>query len=153
MHVCFYYEVFPPNKVGFTLYNVIIFQERPKLESERSQLLESIANDLTALRDLEDRSLGLLQKSEGHILDDQDLVETLQKSKGMSGEIEKRITQSEEAEKKLNVARKKYLPVSTSGGKCTCIYIHIIMLYMYVYSISLSLSYAYQSKKYEYVSF
>ena len=81
------------------------------MEQERSQLLENIANDLQALRDLEDRSLGLLQKSEGHILDDQDLVETLQKSKGMSGEIEKRIYQSEEAEKKLNVARKKYLPV------------------------------------------
>ena len=74
-------------------------------------MLESIANDLQALRDLEDRSLNLLQKTEGHILDDQDLVETLQKSKGMSGEIETRIYQSEEAEKKLNAARKKYLPV------------------------------------------
>ena len=49
----------------------------------------------------------------GHILDDQDLVETLQKSKVMSAEMRVRVEQSEDAEKKLNLARKKYLPVST----------------------------------------
>lgn len=47
----------------------------------------------------------------GHILDDQDLVETLQQSKGMAGEIYERVKQSEEMEKKLNQARKRYLPV------------------------------------------
>ena len=48
----------------------------------------------------------------GHILDDQDLVETLKKSKVMSAEMRVRVEQSEEAEKKLNQARQKYLPVS-----------------------------------------
>lgn len=48
----------------------------------------------------------------GHILDDQDLVETLQKSKVMAEEIYHRVSQSEETEKKLSVARKRYLPVS-----------------------------------------
>ena len=48
----------------------------------------------------------------GHILDDQDLVETLKKSKVMSAEMRVRVEQSEEAEKKLNHARQKYLPVS-----------------------------------------
>lgn len=48
----------------------------------------------------------------GHILDDQDLVDTLQQSKGKSSEITNRVAQSEETEKKLNLARKRYLPVS-----------------------------------------
>lgn len=48
----------------------------------------------------------------GHILDDQDLIETLQKSKVMAAEIAKRIEQSEETEKKLNVARQRYVSVS-----------------------------------------
>ncbi len=52
----------------------------------------------------------------GHILDDEDLVETLQMSKGMSEEIHKRVEQSEETEKKLNLARQKYLPASTSNS-------------------------------------
>ena len=39
-------------------------------------------------------------------------METLQRSKGMSAEIHKRVAQSEDTEKLLSVARKKYLPVS-----------------------------------------
>ena len=35
------------------------------LEKQRGELLESIAGDVTMLRDLEDKSLNLLQKSEG----------------------------------------------------------------------------------------
>ena len=38
------------------------------LEQQRGELLESIARDLTTLRDLEDKSLSLLQKSEGKIV-------------------------------------------------------------------------------------
>ena len=45
------------------------------------------------------------------ILDDQDLVETLQQSKGMAKEIYERIAQSEDAEKRLSLARKRFLPV------------------------------------------
>ena len=52
------------------------------------------------------------------ILDDQDLVETLQQSKGMAKEIYERIAQSEEAEKRLSLARKRFLPVSTVLGFC-----------------------------------
>lgn len=54
----------------------------------------------------------LLTWYSGHILDDQDLVDTLQQSKGKSSEITNRVAQSEETEKKLNLARKRYLPVS-----------------------------------------
>ena len=82
------------------------------MESERRQLLGNIANNQSLLRDTEDHTLELLQKSQGHILDDQDLVDTLRRSKGMSDEIKARMQQSEEAEKQLNQARLKYLPVS-----------------------------------------
>lgn len=47
----------------------------------------------------------------GHILDDQDLVDTLQQSKGKNQEIYTRVQQSEETERKIDAARKKYLPV------------------------------------------
>ena len=40
-------------------------------------------------------------------------METLQQSKGMAKEIYERIAQSEEAEKRLSLARKRFLPVST----------------------------------------
>ncbi|XP_019625905.1 PREDICTED: LOW QUALITY PROTEIN: dynein heavy chain 6, axonemal-like [Branchiostoma belcheri] len=98
------------------LLSTVVQQERPDLEQQHAQLLESIAADLQLLRDLEDKSLSLLQKSEGHILDDQDLIETLQRSKKMSAEITQRVGQSEETEKNINQARQKYLPVATRGA-------------------------------------
>ena len=42
-------------------------QEKPILESQRSDLLGSIADDVKSLRDLEDRSLSLLQNTEGRV--------------------------------------------------------------------------------------
>ena len=45
-------------------------------------------------------------------MDDQDLVDTLEKSKVMSEEVQKRVEQSEETQKEIDLARKKYLPVS-----------------------------------------
>ena len=53
-----------------TLYRYIndcyvCVQERPQLETQRRNLLESIASDKQLLRDLEDKSLSLLQKTEG----------------------------------------------------------------------------------------
>lgn len=42
-------------------------QEKPILESQRSDLLGSIADDVKSLRDLEDRSLSLLQNTEGSV--------------------------------------------------------------------------------------
>ncbi|XP_071963333.1 dynein axonemal heavy chain 6-like [Antedon mediterranea] len=98
------------------LLSTVVLQEQPVLERQRSELLESIANDIKQLRDLEDRSLSLLQKSQGHILDDQDLVETLEKSKTMSEEIHQRLLQSEVTQKELDYARKKYISVATRGA-------------------------------------
>ena len=50
------------------LLSSVVKQERPYLEMERSQLLERLANDLQLLRDLEDKSLSLLQKAEGNAI-------------------------------------------------------------------------------------
>ncbi|KAL8598268.1 hypothetical protein ACOMHN_035218 [Nucella lapillus] len=98
------------------LLSVVVKQERPKLEAERRELLESIASDKQLLRDLEDKSLSLLQKTEGHILDDQDLVDTLEQSKGKNQEIYTRVQRSEDTEKSINMARKKYLSVARRGA-------------------------------------
>jgi len=48
----------------------------------------------------------------GHILDDEDLIATLQQSKTMSVEIGGRIELSEQNEKDMNNMRKRYLPVN-----------------------------------------
>ncbi|KAK2187819.1 hypothetical protein NP493_153g03014 [Ridgeia piscesae] len=104
------------NALQEQLLSSVVKQEQPQLENDRSHLLQLIANDQMVLRDLEDKSLSLLQKSQGHILDDHVLVETLQASKGMSEEMHERVQNSRLTEQKLSAARKKYLPVATRGA-------------------------------------
>jgi dynein heavy chain len=47
------------------LLSAVVRQEEPQLESERRQLLGSIASDQLLLRDTEDHTLELLQTSQG----------------------------------------------------------------------------------------
>ncbi|KAH9496161.1 Dynein heavy chain 6, axonemal [Bulinus truncatus] len=119
------------------LLSVVVKQERPLLEKQRTQLLESIANDKQTLRDLEDKSLSMLHNTEGHLLDDQDLVQTLQESKKKSQEIYQRVGESEETEKNLNKARKRYLPVATRGSVIYFVIAELANIdVMYQYSLS-----------------
>ncbi|XP_051881424.1 dynein axonemal heavy chain 6-like [Pristis pectinata] len=98
------------------LLSRVVKRQHPEVEKQLGWLLHTTARDLATLRHLENRSLSLLQKSEGHILDDQDLIDTLQQSKDMSTEIKLRIEASEENEKKITAARQKYLPMATRGS-------------------------------------
>ncbi|VEL31498.1 unnamed protein product [Protopolystoma xenopodis] len=64
----------------------------------------------------EDRILKLLFESEGNILDNEDLINTLNTSKTTSSEIAKRLSEAEATEEKISIARSKYLPVATRGS-------------------------------------
>lgn len=55
--------------------------ERPELENQRGELIVRINNDKSQLKGIEDKILYLLYHSEGNILDDEELIETLNESK------------------------------------------------------------------------
>ena len=55
--------------------------ERPDLEEQRNQLIVRINTDKNQLKTIEDRILKLLFTSEGNILDDEVLINTLNESK------------------------------------------------------------------------
>ncbi|KYO43526.1 hypothetical protein Y1Q_0013563 [Alligator mississippiensis] len=95
------------------LLSTVVIHETPQLEQQHYQLFESISADLVMLRDLEQKSLTLLQKAEGHILDDQDLLDNLERTKVTSKEISERIEASAKTEATIEKARKSYLPVAT----------------------------------------
>ncbi|CAH8601294.1 unnamed protein product [Schistosoma mattheei] len=62
------------------------------------------------------RILKLLFESEGNILDNEDLINTLNESKIKSSEITKRLTEATLTEQKITIARSKYLPIATRGS-------------------------------------
>lgn len=55
--------------------------ERPDLEEQRTELIIRINNDKNQLKNIEDKILKLLFHSEGNILDDEELIDTLNESK------------------------------------------------------------------------
>ena len=55
--------------------------ERPDLEQQRNQLITKINTDKNQLKAIEDRILKLLFESEGNILDNEELINTLNDSK------------------------------------------------------------------------
>jgi dynein heavy chain len=72
-----------PSGLEDQLLAEVVRLERPDLESQRTELIVRINNDKTQLKLIEDKILKLLYQSEGNILDDEELIETLNESKVM----------------------------------------------------------------------
>ncbi|KAJ1555212.1 Dynein heavy chain 6, axonemal, partial [Nowakowskiella sp. JEL0078] len=109
---------FTVTKIGLEgqLLADVVKLERPELEEQRNSLIVSIANDKKQLKDIEEKILKLLYNSEGNILDDEELIDTLNQSKITSAAIKERVAQAEQTEKDINIAREKYRPVAIRGS-------------------------------------
>lgn len=91
-------------------------KERPDLEEAKDRLVLSISADKKQLGELEDKILRLLKESSGNILDDEQLINTLNHSKTTSSVISARVQEAEVTEKSINEAREHYRPAATRGS-------------------------------------
>uniref|UniRef100_A0A4X2L0J5 Dynein axonemal heavy chain 6 n=1 Tax=Vombatus ursinus TaxID=29139 RepID=A0A4X2L0J5_VOMUR len=98
------------------LLSDVVRLEKPDLEEQRTQLIIRINADKNQLKAVEDKILKMLFTSEGNILDNEELINTLQESKVTSGAIKTRLQEAESTEKMINAAREKYRPVATQGS-------------------------------------
>ncbi|ELK30056.1 Dynein heavy chain 6, axonemal [Myotis davidii] len=121
------------------LLSDVVRLEKPELEEQRIKLIVRINTDKNQLKTIEDKILKMLFTSEGNILDNEELIETLQDSKAKhllplicpsitvlvpvylmpqitSGAIKSRLKEAESTEVMINVAREKYRPVATQGS-------------------------------------
>lgn len=90
--------------------------ELPSMEKQRNDLIVSINADKQQLLLLEDKILKLLFSSTGNILDDEELVETLNESKETSIVIAARLIDAEKTEEIITVEREKYRPLAVKGA-------------------------------------
>uniref|UniRef100_A0A667W9Y7 Dynein axonemal heavy chain 6 n=1 Tax=Myripristis murdjan TaxID=586833 RepID=A0A667W9Y7_9TELE len=109
---------FTVTKLGLEdqLLSDVVRLESPHLEEQRNQLIVRINSDRNQLKAIEDRILKLLFTSEGSILDNEELVQTLQESKVTSEAIKHRLEEAESTELKINSERERYRPVATRGS-------------------------------------
>uniref|UniRef100_A0A8C9K0H7 Dynein axonemal heavy chain 14 n=1 Tax=Panthera tigris altaica TaxID=74533 RepID=A0A8C9K0H7_PANTA len=98
------------------LLSTVLTHEVPHLESQRFQLSESISLDAGSLEELEEQTLNVLETVQACVLDDEEIVDILRKSKTTSDEISKRIKATEKAESETQALREHYRSVATRGA-------------------------------------
>ena len=89
---------------------VMTSQERPELETQKNDLVVAVAAGKRKLVELEDTILRMLSAASGSLLDDEELVLTLQSSKTTSVEVASQLQVSELTERKIDAAREGYRP-------------------------------------------
>ncbi|GMI05338.1 hypothetical protein TrVE_jg1168 [Triparma verrucosa] len=90
------------------LLGTVVHKENKNLEDQKSDLTVRVAAGKRKLVDLEDEILRLLSESTGSLLEDVELVKTLQVSKVTSEEVNQQLKIAEETEIKIDTAREGY---------------------------------------------
>ncbi|TRY86535.1 hypothetical protein DNTS_031645, partial [Danionella cerebrum] len=92
------------------LLGIVVRKERPELEEQKDSLVINIASGKRKLQELEDEILRLLNEATGSLLDDVQLVNTLQTSKVTATEVAEQLEISELTESQIDTAREAYRP-------------------------------------------
>ena len=94
----------------------VIKNERPDLEERKDKLVVSIANDQRQLLEIEEQILSMLASASGNILDDEELINALARSKTTSQAIKQRLLEAENTTQEINTIREGYRVVATRGS-------------------------------------
>ena len=98
------------------LLNVTVAHERPDLEEQRETLVTEMSENKTLLKQLEDTLLKELSSAQGEILDNQELITTLENTKEKAVMIAEKLVKSKETSEEIDVVRQKYTPVAKRGA-------------------------------------
>ncbi|CAK85038.1 unnamed protein product (macronuclear) [Paramecium tetraurelia] len=94
----------------------VVRQERIDLEEKRVNLILQISQDKRQLQELEDKILKLISEAQGRILEEEDLITTLDASKITSDTVNQRMAQSKVTAEEINQAREQYRIIARRGS-------------------------------------
>uniref|UniRef100_A0A0G4IFQ9 AAA+ ATPase domain-containing protein n=1 Tax=Chromera velia CCMP2878 TaxID=1169474 RepID=A0A0G4IFQ9_9ALVE len=119
------------------LLNVTVGKEKPELEEQRQQLIQTMSSNRQTLKQLEDVLLRELANSKGSILDNDDLISTLGETKTKAVEIEQALQEGKLTAEEIEKMRSVYQKVAKRGS---ILYFSMVGLAnlssMYEYSLS-----------------
>jgi dynein heavy chain len=94
----------------------VVRQEKPLVESQKNELIVSMARDRDLLESTQIKILKLIAESSENILDDVVLIETMQTSKKTSSDIKARMLTATEIERTINETRELYRAIAERGA-------------------------------------
>jgi dynein heavy chain len=100
------------------LLNVVVKHERPDLEEMRENLVMELSANRIILKTCEDTLLRELAYATGNLLENVDLVVTLEKTKATAVDIAQKIEVGKVTAKEIEVTREAYMPIAVRGSIC-----------------------------------
>lgn len=94
----------------------IIQNENYELEEKRNSVLQLIVNERMRVTKLENRSLELLHSCTGNILDDEFLIESLDKSRAISENVKRSVAEAVKTEAEISDQREVYRRLAERGA-------------------------------------
>merc|ERR1719240_2172350 len=94
----------------------VVRLERPDLAREKSRLIQQQNEFKVKLAELEALLLEKLANAEGDILDDTELILSLEEAKNTSDEVKEKVAFAQEMESKINETSENYRPTAARGA-------------------------------------
>ncbi|KAI8814786.1 dynein heavy chain and region D6 of dynein motor-domain-containing protein [Cladochytrium replicatum] len=98
------------------LLNVVVANERKELEEQRERLIAEVSQNKSLLKDLEDTLLRELASSTGLMLDNVELIRTLEETKFKATEIAQKLIMANQTSAEVEISRDAYRPVAKCGA-------------------------------------
>ena len=98
------------------LLNEVVLSERNDLARHSEELIHSMAENKQTLQQLEDTLIRELSLAQGEIIDNDDLISTLEETKCSAEDIAQKLESALATKKDIDRARQDYLPVAKRGA-------------------------------------
>ncbi|XP_036352277.2 dynein axonemal heavy chain 10 [Ochotona princeps] len=119
------------------LLSVLVSHERHELEQQREHLIQETSDNKNLLRDLEDSLLRELATSTGNMLDNAELVYTLEETKSKAMEVSEKLKLAEKTALDIDRLRDGYRPAARRGAILFFVLSEMALVNsMYQYSLS-----------------
>uniref|UniRef100_A0A8C9L6L3 AAA+ ATPase domain-containing protein n=1 Tax=Pavo cristatus TaxID=9049 RepID=A0A8C9L6L3_PAVCR len=114
--VCLLNFMITPLGLQDQLLGIVAAEEKPELEEKKNKLIIESAANKKQLKEIEDKILEVLSKSEGNILEDETAINILSSSKELSEEISEKQKVASATEMQIDSTRVGYKPVAVHSA-------------------------------------
>lgn len=125
-----------PSSLQEQCLNIYLKSERAEVDKKRSDLLKIQGEFKVKLRKLEDSLLDALNNVTGNILENDEVLATLENLKKQAAEVQKEIDMSDEVMKEIEVVSNQYLPLAVATARIFfCLESMSAIHFLYQYSL------------------
>ncbi|KEG14252.1 putative dynein heavy chain [Trypanosoma grayi] len=119
------------------LLNYVVASERSDLQRQSEELVQTMAESRAQLKELEDTLIRELTLATGNILDNDELIATLENTKSSATEVQQKLEQAKETARVTEISRQEYRPAARRGAVLYFVISELSAINsMYEYSLS-----------------